>query len=83
MSDYDHLIKYFDQTKDIAYTVLWDICGPGGAAARACVALPSAAACGSGLLNEQHRGWVAGCKVPSRGRGLLRAREGGGMGSIR
>ena len=32
MSDYDHLIKYFDQTKDIAYTVLWDICaGPGAA----------------------------------------------------
>jgi len=32
MSDYDHLIQYFDQTKDIAYTVLWDICGSGGAA---------------------------------------------------
>jgi len=32
-SDYDHLIKYFDQTKDIAFTVLWDICGGSSGAA--------------------------------------------------
>ncbi len=26
MSEYDHLTRYFEQTKDIAYTVLWDVC---------------------------------------------------------
>ena len=26
LSEYDHLIRYFEQTKDIAYTVLWDVC---------------------------------------------------------
>lgn len=26
LSEYDHLTRYFEQTKDIAYTVLWDVC---------------------------------------------------------
>jgi len=29
VSEYDHLTQYFETTKDIAYTVLWDVCGGG------------------------------------------------------
>jgi MULE transposase domain/SWIM zinc finger len=29
LSEYDHLTQYFETTKDIAYTVLWDVCGSG------------------------------------------------------
>jgi hypothetical protein len=54
MSDYDHLTRYFEQTRDIAYTVLWDVCSINPAAestagdAPAAVSTPAASTTGCG-----------------------------------